>query len=547
MGVDFLDGYSWIWILVVFIGYFAALIGIAVFRNRRMDDMSDYVLGGRRMGVVTSALSSGSSTASGWTMLVFPALAFAAGMMHLWTVVAIVVGVWVSWTVLARRLRRYTIATDNSLTLPEFFEKRFGDTSGVLRSLAAFISLYFIALYVCSGLIAGAKLLEEVFGLGQTENGHNLGVLVSLVAVVSYTFIGGFLAVSRTDVFQALIMLSGFIIIPLTLLVTASNPFAGLESTAPGFWNPFTDASDRGLGVLFFLSALGWALGSFGAQRVLSRFMAVDRDENINRSRDIGTLWVIFIFGFALLMGLVAAPALLARGETLPDAERLYLVVSRVFFHPVIAGLLLTAVIAAVMSTADSQLLLASAIATDDVPLIRRFTYAMQTQYRVWMGRAMLLGVGMAAAIISMISPESVFALVSLAWGGMGATFGPALILALYWRRFNLWGALAGVASGSVVSTWWWLMGLGYQRAQTLTDLLGFHETVKSLEDIGLWQVNPGVPGFAAATIAAVATALLTRPPNREVVELFDQMNGPGRTEPVAGGHTGPPGGIRQR
>ena len=150
MGANiFLEGYSWTWILLVFIAYFAALIGIAIFRSRHMDDMSDYVLGGRQMGVVTSALSSGSSSASGWTMLVFPALAFAAGMMHLWTVVAIVIGSWVSWTVLARRLRRYTIATDNSLTLPEFFEKRFGDATGMLRSLAAFISLYFITLYVC--------------------------------------------------------------------------------------------------------------------------------------------------------------------------------------------------------------------------------------------------------------------------------------------------------------------------------------------------------------------------------------------------------------
>ena len=160
MGVDFLEAYSWIWVLIVFIVYFAALIGIAVFRGRRMDDISGYVPGGRQMGVVTSALSSGSVAASGWTMLVFPALASAAGMMHQWTVVAIVVGVWVSWRVLARRLRRYIIATENSLTLPEFFEKRFGDASGILRSLAAFISLYFIALYVCSGLIAGAKLLE---------------------------------------------------------------------------------------------------------------------------------------------------------------------------------------------------------------------------------------------------------------------------------------------------------------------------------------------------------------------------------------------------
>ena len=522
-----MEGNGWIWSLLVFIAYFIVLIGIAAFRSRRMDDMSDYVLGGRQMSAFTSAMSAASSSASGWTMLVFPALAFAAGLMHLWTVVAIILGSWFSWTILARRLRRYTIATDNSLTLPEFFEKRFGEPTGALRTLAAAISLYFITLYVCSGLIAGAKLLEVVFGLDQSGSGHNLGVLITLVAVVSYTFIGGFLAVSRTDVFQALIMLAGFVIIPVTLIATVSNPFQGMESTAAGFWNPLTDARNEALGAMFFLSSIGWALGSFGAQRVLSRFMAVDGEENLNRSRNMGTLWVILIFGFGLLMGLVAAPALADHGVALPDAEKLYLIVANLFFHPIVAGLLLTAVVAAVMSTADSQLLLASAIATDDVPFIKRLTYSMRTHSRVWMGRAMLLLIGVIAAIISIVSPESVFALVALAWGGMGAAFGPALILALYWRRFNAWGALAAVVSGTLVSTGWWLMGLGFEGAQGLADLLGFSATAHYFNEVGIWNINPATPGFVAATLFAVMVTLLTPAPVPEVEEMFDVVTGP--------------------
>ena len=516
------------WIVLVFIAYFVVLIGIAVLRARNMGDMSDYVLGGRSVGYITSALSAASSTTSGWTMLVFPALAFAAGMMHMWTVVSIVGGAWLAWTTMARRLRRYTIATENSLTVPEFLEKRFEDDSGILRSIAAVIALYFITLYVCSGLIAGAKLLQVVFGLDATGPGHDIGVLVSLVAVVSYTFIGGFLAVSRTDVFQAMIMLAGFIIIPVTLLATVSNPFQaeGLEFAA-GFWNPLTDQSNEFLGVLFLLSTLGWGLGAFGAHRILARFMAVDREENLGRSRNVGIVWAVLIFGFALLMGLVAAPALLDRGVMLPDAEKLYLVVAETFFHPVIAGLLLTAVIAAVMSTADSQLLLASAIATDDLPLIRRVAYSVQTRSRVWMGRGMLLLVGVAAAVISIASPESVYALVSLAWGGMGAAFGPVLLLALYWRRFNKWGALTAVASGMVISTWWWLMGLGYEGAANLAELLGLEATIALMSEVGVWQMNPGTPGFAGATILAVAVTLLTSQPSNSMVELFDRVNGP--------------------
>lgn len=523
------------WILFVFIAYFAVLIGIAVSRSRQMADMSDYVLGGRKIGAFTSAISAASSTTSGWTMLVFPALAFAAGLMHLWTVVSLVLGAWFAWTIMARRLRRYTMATDNSLTVPEFLEKRFGDTSGALRTLTAGISLYFITLYVCSGLVAGAKLLEVVFDLDHTGSGHDVAVLISLAAVVSYTFIGGFLAVSRTDVFQAMIMLGGFLIIFLTLVVTVSDPFHGLEDTAAGFWNPFTDENNQGLGPQFFLSSLGWGLGAFGAFRIHSRFMAVDREANINRSRNIGFIWLVFIFGLALLVGLVAAPALLDRGVPLPDTEKLYLIVAETFFHPAIAGLLLTGVIAAVMSTADSQLLLASAIATDDVPIMKRIAYSMKTHSRVWMGRGMLLLVGVVAAVISIVSPESVYALVSLAWGGMGAAFGPALVLALYWKRFNRWGALASVLAGTIISTWWWAMGLGYGAAETLTDLLGFSATIELMEDVGLWQINPAGPGVIAATIFAVVVTLLTSPPSREVEEMFDHVTGPTWSEDEAG------------
>ncbi len=534
------------WILFVFVAYFAVLIGIAISRSRQMADMSDYVLGGRKIGAFTSAISAASSTTSGWTMLVFPALAFAAGLMHLWTVVSLVLGAWFAWTIMARRLRRYTMATDNSLTVPEFLEKRFGDTSGVLRTLTAGISLYFITLYVCSGLVAGAKLLEVVFDLDHTGSGHDVAVLISLAAVVSYTFIGGFLAVSRTDVFQAMIMLGGFLIIFLTLVVTVSDPFHGLEDTAAGFWNPFTDENNQGLGPQFFLSSLGWGLGAFGAFRIHSRFMAVDREANINRSRNIGFIWLVFIFGLALLVGLVAAPALLDRGVPLPDTEKLYLIVAETFFHPAIAGLLLTGVIAAVMSTADSQLLLASAIATDDVPIMKRIAYSMKTHSRVWMGRGMLLLVGVVAAVISIVSPESVYALVSLAWGGMGAAFGPALVLALYWKRFNRWGALASVLAGTIISTWWWAMGLGYGAAETLTDLLGFSATIELMEDVGLWQINPAGPGVIAATIFAVVVTLLTSPPSREVEEMFDHVTGPTWSEDEAG-RVGDGGGVSEK
>ncbi len=524
---------EWVWTLIVFALYFVVLIGIASYRSNRMVNMADYVLGGRRLGSFTAALSAGSSGASGWTMLVLPALAFAGGLMHLWTAAGIVLGMWLTWIVTAKRLRRYTISADNALTIPEFWEKRFGDTTGALRALAASISLYFITLYVCSGLISGAKLLDEVFDLDQTATGPGMAILITLLAVLSYTFIGGFLAVSRTDVFQALIMLGGFVIIPLTLMVISSNPFEDLGSAAPGFWNPFTDRDGNTLGLLTYVSAVGWGLGSFGALRLLARFMAMKDEGQIPRSSSIALGWAALMFFLGLLMGLVAAPALAARGVGLPDAERLYLVVSSAFFHPIVGGLLLTGVVAAVMSTADSQLLLASAIATSDVPWFRRITEHMRTGGRVTMGRLLLVTVGALAALVSIVSPDSVFALVSLAWGGMGAAFGPVTVLSLYWRRFNLAGAFTGLVSGTAVSTFWWLMDLGNQGLLHLTESLGFAASVRSLTEIGVWEVNPAVPGITAATALAILVTLVTAPPSEEITRLFDKVNSPNWVDPT--------------
>ena len=524
-----------LWLLSVFAIYFAVLIGIAILRARHMRGMNDYVLAGRRLGPITSALSSASSATSGWTMLVFPALAFAAGMMHLWTAVGIVLGAWLAWTLLAKRLRRYTIATGDSLTIPEFLEKRFNDSTGILRGLSAVITLYFMTLYICSGLIAGAKLLDQVFELENPGVIQDVGVVITLIAIVSYTFIGGFLAVSRTDVFQAMIMLSGFFIIPVTLILFTANPFQGLESTAPGFWNPFTDADNEALGVMFFLSAVGWGLGALGSQRISARFMALERESLVSRSRLIAMVWIVLVFGLALLMGLVSAPALEGQGVDLPDAERLYIVVAETFFHPIVAGLLLTAVIAAVMSTADSQLLLASAIASDDTPLLKRMTRSIGADMRVWMGRLLLVLVGLIAAMISMISPDSIFALVSLAWGGMGATFGPVVILALYWRRFNVWGALTAVAAGASVSTFWWLMGLRHDGLVGLTESLGFGAAVHRFQEVGVWNVNPALPGFVIATLLAIGITLLTAPPPDDIVKQFDEVNSPDWQDRIPG------------
>ena len=497
-------------IVAVFIAYFLTLIAIAVFRANQMRDMADYVLAGRRMSSFTSALSAGSSATSGWTMLVFPALAFSEGAVHLWTIVSLVLGAWFTWTVLAARLRRYTIATE-SLTLPDFLEKRFGDRTGVLRALTAVLTIFFIMLYINSGLIAGAKLLETVFGAT-----HNQGVLITLLAVASYTLIGGFMAVSRTDVFQALVMLVSFLILPLILITNTAEPFLGLGSG--GFLNPLTDVDGDGIGIVFLLSTAGWGLGSFGSQRILQRFMAIESEDKINRSRNIGTVWIVLIFAFGFLLGLVARPALEEMGLIASmvgdagqfDPERVYFVASEAFFIPLFTGLLLTGVVAAIMSTADSQLLLGSAIATDDLPRLKGVAHRIEARYflgaygKVWLGRLMLLIIGAAAGASAIIEPDSVASLVSYAWGGMGAAFGPVIILALYWRRFNLWGAVAAVVAGAITVTIW------------------------QFNSGGPWDMFDmaiaAAPGFIASFAAAWIVTVLTSPPDDAITAQFDRV-----------------------
>ena len=495
-------------IIAVFAAYFLALIAIALVGAIRMREMADYVLAGRRMSSITSALSASSSTTSGWTMLVFPALAFSEGTVHLWTLVAIVLGAWFNWTFVARRLRRYTIATE-SLTLPDFFEKRFADRTGALRTVASALTLLFIMFYVNSGLIGGTKLLGTIFGVE-----HNVGVLITLAAVTSYTFISGFMAVSRTDVFQSMVMLSCFIILPLTLISTTTSPFSG-EGQPAGFLNPFTGAGNETITAVFVLSTAGWGLGAFGSQRVLQRFMAIESEGRVTQSRNFAVTWIVLIFSFGFLFGIVARPALmemgLLGGESLFDPERVYFVVSEAFFNPIFTGLLLTGVVAAIMSTADSQLLLGSAIATDDVPLIRRLGRRLEpvrvlwASGRVWLGRTLLLVIGGIAGVLAIAWPDSIASLVAYAWGGMGASFGPVTILALCWRRFNFPGALAAIVTGATtVSVFQFTSG-------------------------GPWGIFDmaiaSAPGFILALPVAVVVTLLTSPPSAEVTEQFDRVN----------------------
>ena len=490
-----------VWVIFGFVVYFGMLVGIAVVGARRIRNMADYTLGGRRLSSFTAALSTGSSTTSAWTMLALPALAFTGGVVELWVPVCAAIGVWLSWTLLAKRLRQYTIAADNAVTIPEFMERRFGDSTGVLRSVSGLITILFVIFYVSSGLVGGAKLLEEIFGFDPTA-----GVTLTLVAVATYTLIGGFMAVSRTDVSQALLMLVSLVVLVVTMFFVTAHPLSLAGPDTTGFFDPFTLADGSHITLSFALSASGWAVGGLGAHRILQRFMAIEREDRVAQGRNIAVIWLVTVYLLAFAVGVIARPALSEAGMlgAVADSERVYLVVSEVFFHPVVLGVLLTAVIAAVMSTADSQLLLASAIGTEDMPLLKRVGMGLETNARVWMGRGMLLVIGIVSAILSIFFPDSIFDLVSYAWGGMGAAFGPVMVLGLYWRRFNAWGAGTAVVSGALAATLWQFLSGGPG---------------------GMWDIQPATPAFVISMASAVGSTLLTPPPRQPVLDLFDRVN----------------------
>ena len=317
------------WLILGFSTYFALLIGIALVGARRMRNMSEYVLGGRRLSSFTAALSAGSSTTSAWTMLALPALAFTDGAIAVWTPIAAATGLLLCWVFIARRLRRYTIEAGNVLTIPEFFEVRFGDGTGTLRALTSFITVFFVIFYVSSGLVGGSKLLDTIFGIEA-----NTGILLTFFAVASYTLIGGFLAVSRTDVFQALLMLASLLLIVVVLTDSFDGPFTDAAGHGSIFFNPFTGEEGMVIAFVFMLSTTGWAFGAFGAQRILQRFMAIEREDRIPQSRNISMIWLVSVYGLAITVGLLAHTSLAHAGTAtdIADAERIYLMVSEGLF-----------------------------------------------------------------------------------------------------------------------------------------------------------------------------------------------------------------------
>lgn len=476
-----------------FVVYILLMLAIGYIAYKRTSNLSDYILGGRSLGPLPSALSAGASDMSGWLLLGLPGYAYAAGYEAIWIAVGLLVGTWLNWLVVARRLRTYSLAAGDSLTLPSFFENRFEDKTRALRVISAFFILLFFLFYTSSGLVAGGKLFETVFGLN-----YSTAVIVGTLAVVSYTFFGGFLAVAWTDVVQGLLMFAALLLVPI-MAISADGGWsatqAAMEAKNPEFLSAFTGADGNALGFMAIVSLLGWGLGYFGQPHILARFKAIRSEHDIPAARRIAVIWS----GLGLLGALLVGFAAIGYFETpLEDGERAFMLLVDALFHPVISGILLAAILAAIMSTADSQLLVSSSALAEDFykALFRR--EASQSEL-VWVGRFAVVGIAIVACVLAFDPDSKVLELVSYAWAGFGAAFGPALILALFWKRMTRLGALAGIViGGTTVVIWGNISG-------------------------GIFELYEIIPGFILAWIAIVVVSLVTPEPSQTIQDGFEK------------------------
>ena len=480
--------------LITFLFYIVAMIVIGLMAYRATANFSDYILGGRRLGSFVTALSAGASDMSGWLLMGLPGAIYLSGLSEMWIAIGLIIGAWLNWLLVAGRLRVHTEVQHNALTLPDYFSNRFNDQKKILRIASAFIILIFFAIYCASGMVAGARLFESMFDMS-----YSTALWVSAIATISYVFIGGFLAVSWTDTIQAGLMIFALLLTPVVVVLSFADinqMTLALEAARPQATDVIGDLS-----VVAIISLLAWGLGYFGQPHILVRFMAADSVKSIPNARRIGMTWMILCLGGAVAAAFFGIAYFQQHPELASvvnaNPETVFMELTKILFNPWIAGIVLAAILAAVMSTLSCQLLVCSSTLTED--FYKSFLRKNASQKElVWIGRLMVLLIAMLAIWMAGNPESKVLGLVSYAWAGFGAAFGPLIILSLFWRRMTLNGALAGMIVGAIMVIVW----------------KNFFSATE------LYEI---VPGFLCSLIAIVVVSLLGKVPSEEITTRFDE------------------------
>lgn len=439
------------YLLFTFSIYLLLMLGIGIFAWTKTNDLSDYILGGRKLGHWTTALSAGASDMSGWLLLGLPGYAYLAGFEAIWIAVGLLLGTTLNWFLIAPRLRQQSERMGNALTIPEYLENRFQDNTHTIRTIAACFILFFFIFYTSSGLVAGGKLFESVFNLPYEQ-----AVIAGTVAILIYTTLGGFLAVSWTDLFQGLLMSLALVITAIYALDLSGGwqpTQAAMASQNIALTDLFITSDNIKLTTIGIISLLGWGLGYFGQPHILARFMAIRSHTMIPSARNIALVWTSVSLICALLIGF-SGIALSEINLIGTDSEKVFIELVQLLFHPVPAGFCLAAILAAIMSTADSQLLVASTAFTEDLYQTLFKKEASQANL-IMIGRIMVVCIALLACFMALQQEETVLGMVAYAWAGFGAAFGPVLLLSLFWEKLTLNAAIGGIITGAVTVIIW--------------------------------------------------------------------------------------------
>jgi sodium/proline symporter len=473
--------------LISIIIYLIGMVIIGWMAARLTKNLSDYVLGGRRLSAGVTALSAGASDMSGWLMLGLPGAIYVSGMGSIWLPIGLAIGAYINWQFIAKPLRVYTEVANDSITVPGYFENRFRDTSKSLRVISAIVILVFFTFYTSASLVGGAILLENSFGMD-----YILALWIGAAVIVSYTFFGGFLAASWTDFVQGILMFLTLIIIPIVAISELggwSETIQRIGTIDTSYLNVYSGATAIGV-----ISLLAWGLGYFGQPHIVVRFMGIKSTGKIAKARFIGMGWMILSLFGAIFVGF-AGIAYFADAP-LANSETVFIMFSQVLFNPWVAGFLLAAILSAIMSTVDSQLLVSSsALAQDFYKSIFRRDASKKEEMIV--GRIAVLGIAVVAILLGYNPESKVLELVGYAWAGFGAAFGPVIILSLFWKRMTRNGALAGIIVGALTVIIW------------------------SQVSGGLFDLYELAPGFLLGALAIVIVSLMGRAPSKEIEQQF--------------------------
>lgn len=510
--------------LVAFILYFAVVLSVGVFffiRGRKDMGEKNFFLGGRKMSGLVAGLSAGASDMSAWVLMGLPGSIYLYGMGQVWISIGLFIGTVCAWIFVAPRLRRYAILADDSITIPQYLTRRFKSESPVLQVICAVIFIIVYCVYGASSINACGTLFNTLFGLDE-----RIAMAIATVIIIAYVFLGGFNAVCWTDFFQGLLMLAALLVTPIVAVAMLKSTGAIEGGTMPEHFYSFLSSGKFDWdSIANILTGLGWGLGYFGMPHIIVRYISIKSEKEMKKSRIIGIGWIFVILVMASVVGIVGRSYL---GDSMTGAKNLIFVqMARNVFPAFIGGVIISAILAASMSTADSQLLASSSAFSTDVykTVIRKKASDKEV---MWVGRIVVAIVSVLAFIIALLGSgekpivaafSTIMTLVSAAWAAFGSAFGPIIILSLYWRRLNYKGATAAIVVGFVVDILWMFL-FNYE----------YYGGVSAVANTGLYEI---IPGFICGLAAAVGVSMLTKAPNKEITDLFDKVKASKNVESI--------------